>query len=200
MVGMSLLDQLVSLDRSAFLAINGLHAPWADGLMHAVSAMGVWVPLYLFLLYLLQRRYGWKGLAWSVPVIALMIFFSDTGSVVLFKNTVQRLRPCHEPELQGLVHLVHDRCGGRYGFVSSHAGNHFAIAAFMAGLLNGVPRWATPALLLWAALVAYSRIYLGVHYPGDVIAGALFGLTVGSSMVLIFRHLAKRFRFQGEAT
>jgi undecaprenyl-diphosphatase len=199
MVGMSLLDQLVSLDRSAFLAINGLHAPWADGLMHAVSAMGVWVPLYLFLLYLLQRRYGWKGLAWSVPVIALMIFFSDTGSVVLFKNTVQRLRPCHEPELKGLVHLVHDRCGGRFGFVSSHASNHFAIAAFMVGLLKGVPRWATPALLLWAALVAYSRIYLGVHYPGDVIAGALFGLTVGSSMVLIFRQLAKRFGFNGAA-
>lgn len=194
---MSLLERLDALDRSAFLALNGLHAPWADAVMHTVSAMGTWVPLYVLLLVVLQRRFGWKGLAWSVPVIALMIFASDTGSVVLFKNSVQRLRPCHEPALQGLVHLVDGHCGGRYGFVSSHASNHFAIAAFMAGLLRGTPRWAAPALLLWAVVVAYSRIYLGVHYPGDVLVGAIFGLTVGSSMVLIFRHLAERFGFNG---
>jgi len=199
MVGMSLLDHLGALDRSAFLALNGMHAPWADALMVALSEMLVWVPLYLFFLYLVQRRFGWKGLAWSVPVIALMVFLSDTGSVVLFKNTVQRLRPCHEPALQGLVHLVDGHCGGRYGFVSSHASNHFAIAAFMAGLLRGRPRWAGPALFAWAAVIAYSRVHLGAHYPGDVLVGGLFGLTVGSCMVPIFRHLAKRFGFRGAA-
>lgn len=197
MDGMSLLEQLAELDRSAFLAINGLHAPWADHVMWAMSEMLFWVPLYLFFLYLLQRRFGWKGLALAVPVIALMILFSDKGSVLLFKETVQRLRPCHQPELQGLVHLVNEHCGGRFGFVSSHASNHFAIAAFMAGALAGVARWATPALLLWAAAIAYSRIYLGVHYPGDVLAGGLYGLTVGSCMLLIFRHLAKRYAVQG---
>ena len=189
---MSLLGHLLELDRNAFLALNGWHAPWADGPMMALSNMLVWMPLYMLLLVVLQRRYGWKVLALSVPVIALMVFTSDTGSVVLFKNTFQRLRPCHEPALEGLVHLVNDHCGGRFGFVSSHASNHFAIAAFMALVLGGRPGWAGPALLLWAAVVAYSRIYLGAHYPGDVLVGGLYGLTVGSIYFGILRHLVAR--------
>ncbi|HMC97519.1 MAG TPA: phosphatase PAP2 family protein [Flavobacteriales bacterium] len=195
---MSLLVSLDALDRSAFLAINGAHAPWADGLMLAVSDMRIWFPLYLFFLYLLQRRYGWRGLAWSIPVLALMILCSDSGAVVLFKNTVQRLRPSHVPELEGLIHLLpgpdgEPYRGGPYGFVSSHASNHFAIAAFMAGVLGGSPRWATPLLLFWAALIAYSRVYLGVHYPGDVLVGGLYGLAIGSIFVLVFRRIVQRF-------
>lgn len=192
MVGMSLLAKIVALDRSAFLFLNGLHAPWADPLMVGISEMLVWVPLYIMLLYLLQRHYGWRGLAWAVPVIAFMILCSDKGSVVLFKETFQRLRPCHEPLLQGLVHTVNEHCGGRYGFVSSHASNHFAIAAFMTLVLRRKYRYAGLALLGWAALVAYSRIYLGVHYPGDVIVGGIFGLTVGSICFGIFRRVTAR--------
>jgi undecaprenyl-diphosphatase len=186
-----MLERLEALDRAAFLALNGLHAPWADAVMLAVSHPVFWVPLYLFFLFLLQQRYGWRELAWAVPVIALMVLFSDKGSVVLFKETVQRLRPCHEPLLQGLVHLVPEGCGGRYGFVSSHASNHFAIAAFMAGALRGSPRWATGVLILWAALVAYSRIYLGVHYPGDVLAGGLYGGLVGMLFSLLFARVVQ---------
>ncbi len=189
---MNLIDRLGALDRSAFLAINGAHAPWADGLMLAVSNMLLWFPLYLFFLYLLQRRFGWRGLAWSVPVLALMVLCSDKGSVVLFKETVQRLRPCHALDLDGLVHLVYPGCGGQFGFVSSHASNHFAIAAFMAGMLRGVPRWATPVLLFWALLIGYSRVYLGVHYPGDVLVGAVYGAIIGFIFVLVFRRIVER--------
>lgn len=189
-------ERLDALDREAFLAINGLHAPWADGVMELVSEMLAWIPLYLFLLFVLQRRYGWKGLLCAVPVIALMILCSDKGSVILFKETVQRLRPCHQPALEGLVHVVRDHCGGQYGFVSSHASNHFAIAAFMTGALAGVPRWAAPALFAWAALVAYSRIYLGVHYPGDVLVGALYGALIGMIFVFLFRRVLHRFHIQ----
>lgn len=176
---MGVWERLDALDREAFLAVNGAHAPWADGPMEWVSEMLTWVPLYLFFLFLLRRRFGWKGLAWSVPVIALMVLCSDKGSVLLFKETVQRLRPCHQPALDGLVHIVRDHCGGQYGFISSHASNHFAIAAFMAAALRGTPWWAAPLLFGWAALIAYSRIYLGVHFPGDVLVGALFGSLIG---------------------
>lgn len=187
------METLEALDRSAFLAINGWHAPWADGPMLLVSEMATWFPLYLFCLFLIQRRFGWRGLWTSIPLLVLMILCSDKGSVVLFKETVERLRPCHEPSLQGLVHLVKDGCGGRFGFVSSHASNHFAIALFLIGVLGGKPRWAIPALFLWAALVAYSRVYLGVHYPGDVLVGALFGAIIGASFAVVFRRVVQSF-------
>lgn len=188
-----LIDRLDAWDRQAFLAINSLHSSWSDPLMAAVSEMLTWFPLYAFLLFMLQRRWGWRGLGIAVPVLALMVLCSDKGSVMFFKETVQRLRPCHVPELQAQVHMWQDHCGGRFGFVSSHASNHFAIMAFMAGILGGRPRWATPLLFLWAAWIAYSRIYLGVHYPGDVIVGALYGLTVGSLFFAIFRRIMEHF-------
>ena len=186
-----MLENLEALDRSAFLAINGWHAPWADQPMLLVSEMAFWFPLYLLFFFLIHRRFGWRGLLWSVPVIGAMILFSDKGSVLLFKETVQRLRPCHEPSLQGLVHLVKEGCGGRFGFVSSHASNHFAIALFMMGALGGTPRWAIPALLVWASLIAYSRVYLGVHYPGDVLVGALYGACIGAIFAVVFRKVLR---------
>ncbi|MFN3874803.1 MAG: phosphatase PAP2 family protein [Flavobacteriales bacterium] len=191
---MSLWERIDAMDRAAFLAINGAHAQPLDGIMAAASSMALWFPLYAFFLWLIVKRHGERALLRSLPLIALMILLSDKGSVVLFKETVQRLRPCHEPSLTGLVHLVHKECGGRFGFVSSHASNHFAIAALMIGVLRATPRWAAAALLAWALLIAYSRVYLGVHYPGDVLAGGLYGATIGSLAALIFRRFAAKPR------
>lgn len=191
---MSLVERLDALDREAFLVLNGLHAPWLDDLMWHMSELSIWIPLYVLFLVLLQRRWGWKGLAIAVPVIALLILGTDTGSVVIFKNTVQRLRPSHVADLQGQIHLLFAPDGGLYrggqfGFVSSHASNHFGIAAFMIGILGGRPRWATPALLFWATLIAFSRIYLGVHYPGDILVGGAYGFTLGLLAFTIFRRV-----------
>jgi undecaprenyl-diphosphatase len=191
---MSLWERLGAIDREAFLAINGAHMPLLDLVMEAASSMGLWFPLYAFFLWLIFKRHGGKALLWSLPLIALMILFSDKGSVMLFKETVQRLRPCHEPSLQGLVHLVYKNCGGRFGFVSSHASNHFAFAVFMVGVLRGTPRWGAAALIAWAALIAYSRVYLGVHYPGDVLVGGLYGATIGSLAAIIFRRFIAKLR------
>ena len=189
---MSWTDSILAADRAAFLAVNGAHSGAADSWMSFLSDPLMWVPLYLFFLVLVKIRWGWRGLWWSLPVAALMILFSDTGSVLLFKETVQRLRPCHAPDLQGMVHLVDDHCGGLYGFVSSHAANHFAIAVFMGGMLQHRPRWGVVALLLWAGLIGYSRVYLGAHYPGDVIVGALYGALIGALAYGLFLTIHQR--------
>lgn len=182
-------EAILAADRTAFLAVNGAHSEVADIWMGFLSEPLSWVPMYVLFLVLIKWRWGWRGLWLTVPVVALMIFCSDTGSVVLFKNTVQRLRPCHAPDLQGLVHLVNDHCGGQYGFISSHAANHFALATFMIGMLRRRPWWAVPALLFWAGMVGYSRIYLGAHYPGDVLVGALYGSMIGGLAYILFRNI-----------
>jgi len=156
--------------------------------MFAVSGRLIWLPLYLAILAALWIRYRRKFLV-IILLIALAITLSDQVSV-LIKLSVQRLRPCHEPSLEGLVHLVRDKCGGAYGFVSSHASNSFSIA--MLSLLLIRERWFTIAIILWAAMIGYSRIYLGVHYPGDVVAGSLLGIITGWGIILLYEYIDKK--------
>ncbi len=181
---MTMLEHLKDIDSSVFLAVNGWHSPLFDFIMFWVSDKLIWIPFYLFLFYLLYRHYGKKS--WLLLLFAgLVIVFTDQTSVHLFKFVFQRPRPCHEPELAGLVHIVNGKCGGPYGFISSHATNSFGLAAFMSLALGKQIRGFSWAIFAWAALLSYSRVYLGVHYPGDVIVGALWGSALGSAIFSI---------------
>jgi len=167
---------LVRLDQQLLLYLNSLNSPFWDQVMYAISGKFLWIPLYLAILIYLGYTYKRKFLVILLFII-LGITIADQTSVHLFKNMFQRLRPCHEPALEGMVHLVRGECGGLYGFVSSHATNSFYVAVF--SLLFIRRRWYTVSIIIWALVVGYSRIYLGVHYPGDVICGSLLGALVG---------------------
>ena len=168
-----MLETLNIWDTQLFLFFNGMHSPFFDSFMFWVSDKTNWIPLYIVLLGYIILTFRWKSL-WILLGIAVLITMSDQASVHLFKETFERLRPCHQPHLAGMVHLVNDHCGGQYGFVSSHATNHFAIALFTGLWIRN--RWYWTGILVWAGLIGYSRIYLGVHFPGDVLGGAVLGM------------------------
>jgi undecaprenyl-diphosphatase len=174
------MEELLNLDTRAFLFLNNLGSPALDPWMNRVSGELFWAPLYLFLLWQLYRLYGLRVWAWLVLAIALLVTLTDQGSVHLFKDVFQRLRPCHEPGLEGLFRLAKaSGCGGQFGFVSSHAANTAGLAVAVGLWLRPQFNYAIYLLLVWSALVSFSRIYLGVHYPGDVLAGSIFGAMVG---------------------
>ena len=157
------------------LLFNSWHAAWLDPLMVAISLKWIWVPLYLFLIWLLYRNFGWQGL-WFVLALLIAIGINDQLTSGFMKPFFERLRPCHDPSLASLIHIV-DGCGGKYGFVSGHASNSFVIATFFVNLWPNNP--AIKWMLLWAAVIAYSRVYLGVHFPGDIIVGGMIGAIIG---------------------
>lgn len=182
-----MLEQLLACDRALFLAINSLHTPLSDALMTFVSGKLTWLPFYLFLMALAWYYKGSKGLLWLLVGTGLCVLLADRLSVMAFKNVFQRLRPCHDPLLQGQVWLPDGHCGGLYGFISSHAANVFAVATFIALYLRH--RWLTWTLLLWAALVSCSRIFMGAHFPGDILGGALVGALIGWCVWRLLRYL-----------
>jgi len=169
---------LNSIDTSLFLFLNGKHNAFWDVVMYWSSNKLTWLPVYLLLIYLVVKHY--RRQSWIVVLfVALLIALTDQISVQLFKEIFHRLRPCHQPALEGLVHLVRGKCGGDYGFISSHACNYFGIALFLIGMLGKRVRYFIPLILFWAAWISYSRIYLGVHFPGDVLTGGLVGALIG---------------------
>lgn len=166
------------LDQQLLLYLNSAHSPFWDTTMFFLSRIPVWIPLYLAILVYLGYRYKHRFYIILLFII-IAVTLSDQLSV-LVKNSVGRFRPCHEPSLQGLVHIVNGACGGRYSFVSSHAANCFNVALFSLLLIK--KKWYSVFIIIWASAVSYSRIYLGVHYPGDVICGAAMGLLIGWSV------------------
>ena len=178
------------IDERLFLWLNGMHAGWMDSVMVALTEMWPWIPIYLLWAFLVIRQFG-KRSVWVFLAVALVIMCSDQLSAHVCKPLFHRLRPCFNPELEGLVHLPKGYPGGQYGFVSSHAANTFAIAAFLTAILRKPYRWVGWTLYGWAVISSYTRIYIGVHYPGDIFAGAVLGILVGLILWRIWKLVFK---------
>ena len=184
-------DYLNDIDTDALLAVNGLHDMFQDALWWMVSAKWSSLLLVLALIWILlhqNRRHALLVLA----MIAIAILIADQVSSGLIKHLVERLRPTHDPSLGDAVHIVNGYRGGMYGFVSSHAANSFAVATFIALLMRH--RLVTCSLFAWAALQCYSRVYLGVHYPGDILGGIVVGVLAGVVVSYLMRCIQRRWR------
>lgn len=171
------MHDLIEQDKQLLQYLNSLHTDWLDPVMMLFTQTLFWLPLYAVLVYLMIRTYG--KTSW-IPLlgIAMTIFLADRITSGLMKPYFARFRPSHEPSLQGLLHLVKGYTGGLYGFASSHAANTLGTATFFWLLLRGRYKWIW-LLFVWALVMSYTRIYLGVHYPGDILVGGLIGIASG---------------------
>jgi len=180
------MNSIINIDQAWLVAINSCHAAWADTAMWIISGKLTWLPLYALLIGLLFWRFGWKKALIMLCAFGLAVGLSDYVASGIIKHAVCRLRPTHEPALDGMLHVVNGYTGGLYGFVSSHAANTMSCALLFSLIWRD---WrATLPLMLWVALNCYSRMYLGVHYPGDILGG----LIVGSVMAIIVYEILQR--------
>lgn len=185
-----MLETLLDWDRQLLIALNSWHTPWLDPVMFYTSKTLFWLPLYLFLVYLLIRFYK-KDFWIPLAGIVLTLLLSDQITSSIMKPYFERLRPSQEPSLAGIIHLVDGYKGGLYGFASSHAANTFGTAMFFSLVLIKRTRWIL-MLFVWATGMTYTRIYLGVHYPGDILVGMTVGLMSGWLGYQLYRRLAQR--------
>lgn len=169
-------ESIVALDKSLLLGINGCNSPFFDDVMFYISDRLVWIPLYLSMIYALVRTYRLNAI-YALLAVGLTVLLADQFASGLCKPLFERLRPTHDPTMSPLVHLVYGHTSGLYGFCSSHASNTCGIAMLTALLFSN--RWYTLIVASWAALNCYSRMYMGVHYPGDIVCGAAAGLLFG---------------------
>lgn len=173
-----MIEWLDNIDTQVFLTLNGLHAPFWDSFMKVFSGKWVWIPMYASILFLLLKNYRWRQTAVVVVCIAMAILLADQISGTLIRPVVERMRPANLANpISQFVHIVDGYRGGLYGFPSCHAANSFALAMFLAAFFAN--RQLSLAFFAWAAVNSYSRIYLGVHYPGDLIVGAAIGMSIG---------------------
>lgn len=186
------MQEIIQLDKELFLYLNTLGCPMWDGFWAFISERSYWIPLYILLLYLLYKNFGLKKTLLVLGLTLLMIGATDQITN-LFKDGFQRLRPCFTKEFEGIMRTVGCDRRGQYGFTSAHASNHFALALFLGLIFKQKIKWLIFPLLIWAAFISYSRIYLGVHFPLDIICGAVMGLILGFGFYKLYGWILKKF-------
>lgn len=194
------MEWLEHIDRAILFFVNGHHSPFFDQLMWIVSGKLTWIPLYVLIAYFMYKKYRWKGVLVFALGVIVCIALADMISFRVIKNTVCRYRPSHNLEIQNQLHYFLQSNGelykgGLYGFVSSHASNFFALCILTITVLKKDDKWLQYILFFVTLLVVYSRVYLGVHYPSDILGGAILGSVIGCFIgKLAFRLLAKKNR------
>lgn len=187
-----MIDSLIEKDIELFLYLNNLGTTQWDSFWLILTNKYSAIPLYFILLFFTYKKFGIKKTVILLAFIAVLILVSDQTSN-LFKNGFKRLRPCYNDEIVNLSRLVSNRCGGLYSYFSAHAANSMAIAVFFSFALNFKSKISVFLLLFWAVLVAYSRIYIGVHFPLDIITGMFFGILYGTLFYKLFSAFIRKF-------
>lgn len=187
------MEEIILEDKQAMIFLNNLGSSTFDPFWILVSEKWFWIPLYIIFLYFLYKNFNKKSLFYILLFVALGITASDQIANI-FKFGFERLRPCHDPSLEGLLREV--KCGGKFGFYSAHSSNSFFVATYLTILLGKKIKQLPYFLFVWAAIVAYSRVYLGMHFPGDIIVGAIMGIL----LAIFFGILAKKVIRKSEVT
>ena len=187
------MEEIILEDKQAMIFLNNLGSSTFDPFWILVSEKWFWIPLYIIFLYFLYKNFNKKSLFYILLFVALGITASDQIANI-FKFGFERLRPCHDPSLEGLLREV--KCGGKFGFYSAHSSNSFFVATYLTMLLGKKIKQLPYFLFVWAAIVADSRVYLGMHFPGDIIVGAIMGIL----LALFFGTLAKKVIKKSEVT
>ena len=184
-----MLEKILSLDTELLVFLNGLGSPTYDALWLFITKQSNWIPLFLLLLYVIFKKIGGKQTLYLLLFVALLVTFTDQMTN-LFKNGFQRLRPCNNPEINSFIRVVQVR--NSFSFFSGHAANSMAVASFLYFTLRSYFKYFV-LIFLWPFIFAYSRIYLGLHYPGDILTGYLFGFTFGFLMYKLYKVAQKKY-------
>lgn len=187
-------EAIISFDKKLFLVLNGHHNAFFDAVMWLCSDIYFWIPLYAWLLWLLYKRYPRRY--WMMIITVGLVIAASDQLCNLFKESVMRLRPTHDPAMQSLVHTLNGYTGGMYSFYSGHASNAFAVAAYVLTTLGTRKKFFVAALLGYACITSYSRIYLGVHYPIDILTGAMVGSIIGFGAGFGYKRLYNQLKFK----
>lgn len=188
---MSFIETIENIDQRILLTINGAHTDFTDTFMFYVSEKWTMIPFYLLIIFFVQKNYGWKVCGFFLLFAIALVAVCDLTATHLFKNIFLRYRPSHHLDLKDQLHFVNDYRGGTYGFYSSHASNMMAIAIFTGYFLYGKVKHYSPIALTLVLLIGISRIYLGVHYPSDVLAGYLMGILFATLFIILYTQIFK---------